>query len=104
MAAPDAKDYRGAQLDNETRASSPQRDGALGHFTTREEAMMTAQWIAITLDGAAALGKSGAPLSNIEFFLGAALLIFVTVAVSAAAITLARKNYQAGWRKVAGTS
>ena len=53
---------------------------------------MTAQWIAITLDGAAALGKSGAPLSNVEFFLGAALLIFVTVAVSAAAITLARKN------------
>jgi hypothetical protein len=67
---------------------------------------MTAQWIAIALGGAAELGRSGAPMSNAEFFLRAALLIFVIVAVSGAAIQteqekLARgRRMQAGWRKV----
>jgi hypothetical protein len=51
---------------------------------------MTAHWIAIALSGAAALGRSGAPMSNVEFFLQAALLIFVIVAVSATAIRLSR--------------
>jgi hypothetical protein len=53
---------------------------------------MIAQWIAIALGGAAALGRSAAPMSNIEFFLRAALLIFVIAAVSGAAIRLTRRN------------
>jgi hypothetical protein len=61
-------------------------------FHGREEARMIAQWIAIALGGAAALGRSGAPMSDVEFFLRAALLIFVIVAVSTAAIRLTRRN------------
>jgi len=53
---------------------------------------MTAQWIAIALGGAAALGRAGAPMSTAEFFLRAALLIFVIAAVSATAIRLSRRN------------
>ena len=66
--------------------------GALAHFHSREEAMMTAQWIATALNAAAALGRSGAPMSNVEFFLRAAVLIFVIIAVSTAAIRLSRRN------------
>src|SRR5262249_26572176 len=74
-------------------ASSPQRGDALGHFIAREEATMTAQWIATALGAAASLGRSAAPMSNVEFFfLRAALLIFVIVAVSGAAIRLTRRN------------
>ena len=51
---------------------------------------MIAQWIAMTLDGLAAWGRSAAPMSNVEFFLRAALLIFVIVAVSTTAIRLTR--------------
>jgi len=61
-------------------------------FHSREEAMMTAQWIATALNAAAALGRSGAPMSNVEFFLRAAVLIFVIIAVSTAAIRLSRRN------------
>jgi hypothetical protein len=49
---------------------------------------MTAHWIAITLSGAAALGRLGAPTSNGEFYLRAALVIFGIVALSTAAIRL----------------
>jgi hypothetical protein len=51
---------------------------------------MTAHWIAITLDGAAALGRLAAPTSNVEFFLRAAFLFFGIVAISIAAIRLSR--------------
>jgi hypothetical protein len=51
---------------------------------------MTAHWIEITLGGAAALGKLGAPMSNGEFYLRAALLFFGILAVSTAAIRLSR--------------
>jgi hypothetical protein len=51
---------------------------------------MTAHWITITLGGAAALGRLGAPTSNVEFFLRAALVIFGIVALSMAAIRLSR--------------
>jgi hypothetical protein len=51
---------------------------------------MTAHWIAITLGGAAALGRLGASMSNVEFFLRAALVIFGIVALSTAAIRLTR--------------
>src|SRR5262249_54209535 len=61
-------------------------------FQSREEARMTAQWIATALGAAAELGRSGAPMSNVEFFLRAALLIFVIVAVSTAAIRLSRRS------------
>jgi len=53
---------------------------------------MTAQWIATALGADAALGRSAVPMSNVEFFLRAALLIFVIVAVSGAAIRLTRRN------------
>jgi len=57
-----------------------------------QEVTMTAQWIATALGAAAALGRSAVPMSNVEFFLRAALLIFVIVAVSGAAIRLTRRN------------
>jgi len=66
--------------------------GALAHFHSREEARMTAHWIAITLGGAAELGRLGAPMSNVEFFVRAALLFFGIVALSTAAIRLSRRN------------
>jgi hypothetical protein len=59
-------------------------------FHSREEARMTAHWIAITLGGAAALGRLGAPMSNGEFYLRAALVIFGIVALSTAAIRMAK--------------
>jgi hypothetical protein len=51
---------------------------------------MTAHWIAITLSGAAAMRRLGAPTSNGEFYLRAALVIFGIVAVSMAAVRLLR--------------
>jgi hypothetical protein len=56
-----------------TRAPLPQRGGALDHFV---------QFARI----------SGASMSNVEFFLRAAFLILVIVAVSGAAIRLTRRN------------
>jgi len=57
-----------------------------------KEARMIAQWIVIALHGAAEFGRSVPPMSNVEFFLRAALLIFVIVAVSTAAIRLSRRS------------
>ena len=41
---------------------------------------------------AAALGRSGASMSNVEFFLRAALLIFMIGAVAMTAIKLSGRN------------
>jgi len=53
---------------------------------------MTAQWIVTALDAAAAFGRAGAPMSNVEFFLRASLLILTIAAVSTAAIRLTRRS------------
>jgi hypothetical protein len=53
---------------------------------------MVAQWIVIALHGAAAFGRSVPPMSNVEFFLQAALLISAIVTTSAAAIILTRRT------------
>ena len=56
------------------------------------EVRMTAQWITIALDGAAAFGRAVPPMSNVEFFLRAALLIFAIATISATAIILTRRT------------
>ena len=53
---------------------------------------MTAQWITIALDGAAAFGRAVPPMSNVEFFLRAALLISAIATISATAIILTRRT------------
>jgi hypothetical protein len=53
---------------------------------------MTAHWIAIALDAAATFGKSVPPMSNIQFFLRAALLILTIASVTLTALKLGERN------------
>ena len=53
---------------------------------------MIAHWIVIALDGAAAFGRSLPPMSNVEFFLRAYLLISAIVTTSATTIILTRRT------------
>jgi hypothetical protein len=57
---------------------------------------MIAQWIGMALDGAAAFGRSVPPMSNVEFFLRAALLISAIVTTSATAIILTSRDLTGG--------
>ena len=53
---------------------------------------MIAQWIVIALHGAAEFGRSVPPMSNVEFFLRAALLISAIATISATAFILTRRT------------
>jgi hypothetical protein len=53
---------------------------------------VTAQYIAIALDGAAAFGRSVPPMSNLVFFLRAALLMLAIGTVTLTAIKLGGRN------------